>query len=143
MTDTTRRAFLGSTGVATAGVAAATALAGCALGSGDVPDGDVDVGPGGSNAFDPEAVTIPVGETVTWVFASPGHNVSCVPEHSTQAALPEGAEPFASYGTDGSPNQTDPQGDTFEHTFETAGEYTYVCVPHVRQGMVGTVTVEE
>jgi peptide/nickel transport system substrate-binding protein len=33
-------------------------------------------------------------------------------------------------------------GETFEHTFETAGEYRYVCVPHAGVGMQGTVVVE-
>jgi plastocyanin len=135
MRDSTRRRVLAGLGAAATG-----ALAGC---SDDGPDGDVQVGPGGANAFDPEEHTASVGETVTWVFASPNHNVSGVPDHSPRTSLPDGAEPFASYGVDGSPNETAEQGSTFEHTFETPGEYTCVCIPHVRQGMIGTVVVEE
>jgi plastocyanin len=34
-----------------------------------------------------------------------------------------------------------PQGETYEHTFETPGEYRYVCVPHAPT-MAGRVSVE-
>jgi len=142
MTGSTRRRFLGSVGVATLG-----ALAGCSGDGGgrgsDTPEGDVRAGPDGRTVFDPEEVTVSVGETVTWAFASPNHNVSGVPDHAPQVSIPDGAEPFASYGADGSPNDVAEQGTTYEHTFETPGAHTYVCVPHVRQGMVGTVVVEE
>ncbi|MFC7196748.1 plastocyanin/azurin family copper-binding protein [Halosimplex aquaticum] len=141
MRDVSRRSFVRASGLAVVG-----ALAGCSSGaSGDQPSetpaGDVVVGPGGSYAYDPEEYTVSVGETVTWSFASPAHNVSCVPEDNRQVSLPDGAEPFANY-EDGNPGETVPQGETYEHTFETAGEYTYVCIPHARQGMVGTVRVE-
>ncbi|WP_123535616.1 plastocyanin/azurin family copper-binding protein [Halosimplex salinum] len=136
-----RRSFLGAAGVATAG-----AVAGCSSGTGadDSTDaaGDVVVGPGGSYVYDPDEYTVTAGETVTWYFDSPAHNVGCVPDDNRQVSLPDDAEPFASYD-EGSPGQTVQQGETYEHTFETPGEYTYVCIPHARQGMVGTVIVEE
>jgi plastocyanin len=137
---TTRRRFL-----AGAGTAALAGFAGCSGGSNDseTPEADVQAGPEGRTVFDPEEVTVGVGDTVTWAFVSPNHNVSGVPDHAPQVSLPDGAEPFASYGTDGSPNQTAEVGTTYQYTFETPGEYTYVCVPHLRQGMVGTVVVEE
>lgn len=140
MAPVTRRRVLGTFGAAVGGV-----FAGCGADAADTPttDADVLVGPDGTNTFDPEAVTIAVGETLTWAFANPGHNVSAVPEHAPQVSLPADAEPFASYGVDGSPNETEPAGETYEHTFETAGEFTYVCIPHVRQGMIGVVTVEK
>jgi plastocyanin len=140
MTGSTRRRFLGSFGVATLAT-----LAGCSSSGGgtDTPEGDVRAGPDGRTVFAPEEVTASVGETVTWAFASPNHNVSGVPDDAPQVSLPDGADPFASYGVDGNPNQVAEQGTTYEHTFETAGEYTYVCIPHIRQGMVGTVVVEE
>jgi len=34
-------------------------------------------------------------------------------------------------------------GHTHSHTFETAGEYSYRCVPHRTQGMTGSFTVTE
>lgn len=137
MTGFSRRTVLRMLGLAAAG------SAGCMGGSTDVPDGDVMVGPGGSLRFEPAEYTVGVGETVTWSFASPGHNVCCVPDHSGKVSLPDGAEPFASYGVDGNPVSTDEKGTTYEYTFETPGEYTYVCVPHVRSGMIGTVVVEK
>jgi plastocyanin len=66
-----------------------------------------------------------------------------VPDHSDEVSIPPGADPFASYGVDGSSMSTDEQGSTYEYTFETPGEYTYVCVPHVGVGMIGTIVVEE
>ena len=98
-------------------------------------------GPDGRLVFDPEAVEVAVGDTVVWEFESAGHNVGAIPEDSEEVSIPDGAEPFASY--DGDPYAVDEEGETFEHTFETAGEYTYVCVPHVSSGMIGTVTVTE
>jgi plastocyanin len=34
-------------------------------------------------------------------------------------------------------------GQSYVHTFETAGTHGYFCVPHEAAGMVGTVVVEE
>ncbi|GAA0467689.1 plastocyanin/azurin family copper-binding protein [Halococcus dombrowskii] len=98
-------------------------------------------GPDGRLVFDPEAVEVSVGDTVAWEFESAGHNVSGVPEDNEEVSIPDGAEPFSSY--DGDPYAVVEEGKTYEHTFETAGEYTYVCIPHVSSGMVGTVTVSE
>lgn len=138
-----RRALLRSTAGVTA-LGAASALAGCSGGSDcsvDGADATVVSGPGQSLIFEPEEVTVEVGDTVGWCFESAGHNVSAVPEHSDVVSIPDGAEPFASYDGDAT-FQTLPAGETYTHTFETPGEYTYVCVPHETQGMVGTVVVE-
>ena len=140
MTDVSRRSLLRSTVPAAFGLFAGCSSTESDDGSTETDAGDIVVGPGGAYAYDPEEYTVSVGETVTWSFASPSHNVSCVPEDNRQVSLPDGAESFASYG-DGNPGETVPQGETYEHTFETAGEYTYVCIPHARQGMVGTVVV--
>jgi len=142
MTGFSRRSLLRTGALAVTG-----GVAGCTNSDGDGPtgtpdSGDVVAGPGGAYAFDPDSFTVSVGETVTWYFASPSHNVGCRPGDDPQVALPDGADPFASYD-DGAVGRTVPQGETYEHTFETAGEYTYVCIPHSRQGMVGTVVVEE
>lgn len=102
----------------------------------------VAAGPDGKLVFEPEHVEVSVGDTVSWEFESAGHNVSAVPKDSEKVSLPDGAKPFASHES-GDPYAVVEEGKTYEHTFETAGEYTYVCIPHVSSGMVGTVTVTE
>jgi plastocyanin len=121
-------------------------LAGCASGILDdpsFPDADVIVAPEGKFVFQPDELTVPVGETVRWGFAEAGHNVSCRPDDAGVVSLPDGAEPFASYSPGDDPDVTlVERGGTYEHTFEVAGEYTYVCIPHADSGMVGTIRVE-
>lgn len=102
----------------------------------------VAVGPEKRLRFEPEDVEVAVGETVVWEFVSEGHNVSSKPGASPKCENPEGAEPFASYEGD-QHFAINEVGTTFSHTFDVAGEYVYVCVPHAGQGMVGTVTVTE
>ena len=89
----------------------------------------VSVGPDGNFRFDPEEFTIAVGETVRWVWASPGHNVS-------PASQPSGAE------WPGRDESTYDAGTTHSYTFEVAGTYEYHCDPHQSVGMVGSFTVE-
>lgn len=128
------------------GAGLASAVAGCGGGgdTGGVPRGDTEVlvDPNGGDRFEPETLTIDAGETVTWRFERSGHNVSCVPEHHEDNALPEGAEPFASYQGDAL-QETAEEGATYEHTVDVAGEYDYVCIPHAPIGMAGTIVVEE
>jgi plastocyanin len=100
----------------------------------------VAAGPNGRLVFEPTQVEVSVGDTVVWEFKSAGHNVSAIPEDSEEVSIPSGATPFASYES-GNRYSVVEEGGTYEHTFETPGEYTYVCIPHVRSGMVGTVTV--
>jgi len=87
--------------------------------------------------FTPDTVTIGQGETVRWKNTSVlVHTVTADPEEATldgSAMLPAGAEAFNS-------GNMDPE-DTFEHTFEAAGTYTYFCVPHEAAKMRGTVVV--
>jgi plastocyanin len=72
--------------------------------------------------FNPTDVTIKPGETVTWVNDdSVGHDVT--------------GDDFKSGDPGGMQN-----GATFEHTFETAGTFDYVCTVH--PGMKGSVTVK-
>jgi plastocyanin len=125
-------------------LAGVASLAGCSFGgsAGEPPDGTVYVGPDGSFVFQPEEVTVGVGETVTWAFNSGSHNVSAYPEHHDDVQLPDGADGFGSVPRDDR-YETTSKGETFEHTFETAGTYQYVCVPHAGQGMVGQVVAEE
>ncbi|AZH26745.1 plastocyanin/azurin family copper-binding protein [Haloplanus aerogenes] len=107
-------------------------------------DATITVGPGGSLEFDPETTAISQGDTVEFVFDSGGHNVSGHPDAHPKVSLPEGAEPFASYdisGDDINHISLNKAGSTYRHTFETTGEYTYVCVPHAASGMIGHLTV--
>lgn len=133
-----RRDFLRS-----ASALAIPALAGCGTGdAGGTPTDDVVAGPGGRLAFEPATLTVTAGDAVTWVFESPGHNLSCRPGDTDLAALPDGATPFATYGPDETPASLVPAGDRFEHTFTVPGAYQYVCVPHAPDGMTGRVVVE-
>ena len=117
-------------------------LAGCLSGP-SFPDADVIAGGDGRNTFEPAALTVAVGERVTWGFASAGHNVCCRPADDDETSLPADAEGFASYGPDESPDGSFvPRGETYEHTFDVPGQYDYVCVPHDDLGMTGTVHVE-
>jgi len=107
-------------------------------------DATIAVGPGGSLQFEPANTAISQGDTVEFVFESGGHNVSGHPDAASDVSLPEGAEPFASYdisGDDINHISLNEAGTTYRHTFETTGQYTYVCVPHVASGMIGKLTV--
>ena len=137
-----RRAFLGSVAVATS-----LGVAGC-LAGGTSGSGDYDVGMS-STRFEPERLEVTAGETVVWRNTnSRAHTVTAY-----ESRLPEGAAYFASGGFDSEQAARDAfldsfggaiaTRDTFEHTFDVPGQYDYVCVPHERGGMVGSVVVEE
>lgn len=124
---------------ATGGLLAGMTLAGCSSddggngnGNGDIGGNTVAVGPGGDFRFDPEEITISTGETVTWEFENSGHNVSAWPEmFSAEVSIPEGADGFGTMSQGESGYTPVEEGESFEHTFDTPGEYTYVCGPHV------------
>jgi plastocyanin len=72
--------------------------------------------------FNPASLTVAVGDTVTWTNNDTvGHDVT--------------GDSFKS----GAPGAMQ-NGDTFEHTFDKAGTFDYVCTVHT--GMEGTVTVK-
>ena len=117
-------------------------IAGCSSAS-SFPEADIIAGPGRKLVFEPADLTISVGETVTWGFPSSGHNVCCHPGDNDEVEVPKDGQPFASYGPEESPRGSFvPVGGTYEHTFDVPGEYHYVCIPHVDNGMTGTVRVE-
>lgn len=146
---TRRRALLLGVGAA---VGAVLAACGSTSSSGDATSGTGDGGGessepanGGAtgttirmvdgNAFDPEQLTVRVGDSVTWEnTASSIHTVTCDPENpmGVEHVLPDGAETFNSGNV--------APGDSFSHTFEVAGDYTYSCMLHLP--MVGRVTVQ-
>jgi plastocyanin len=73
-------------------------------------------------AFDPRTLTVKVGDTVTWTNDdSIGHDVT--------------GDGFESGDRGGLQ-----QGDTFQHTFDKAGSFDYVCQAH--PGMKGAVVVQ-
>ena len=66
---------------------------------------------------------VDVGDTITWVPTSKGHNVQFV-------TVPEGAEKIKSKNNK-----------EVSYTFEKEGVYLYVCTPHKSMGMIGLVIV--
>jgi len=136
-----------------AGASALTALAGCSGDSGADPTPTTAGAPESATAemtdnlnFAPETVEVSVGGTVTW------ENVGAV-AHSVTAyedGIPEDADYFASgdFDAQAAANEAYPEegalgeGDTYQHTFDTPGEYDYYCIPH-ESVMKGTVVVRE
>ncbi|WP_424000105.1 DUF5059 domain-containing protein [Haloarcula salina] len=99
-------------------------------------------------AYAPEELTVSAGDKVAWkhVGGEP-HSVTAI-----EADLPEGATYWASGGFESESAAREgwengegavQSGQSYVHTFETAGEHPYICIPHEAAGMVGTVVVEE
>ena len=80
----------------------------------------------GMLGFEPKEVTISPGDTVKWV------NNKLAPHN----VVVEGDTSLSHKGLVFSP------GESFESTFNEAGEYTYYCEPHRGAGMVGKVIVK-
>jgi len=99
-------------------------------------------------AFEPAELTVSVGDKVAWEWAAgEAHNVVAYGEE-----LPEGATYWASGGFESEEAARTgwengegavQEGQSYVHTFETAGEHAYFCVPHEAAGMEGTIIVEE
>lgn len=88
--------------------------------------------------FSPETITIRRGDTVQWRNISLiSHTVTAdksLAHDPANVERPEGAESFHS--------GTVKAGGVWSYTFKVAGTYRYVCLPHERKGMIGTVIVE-
>ena len=111
---------------ALAGVAAILVLA---AGSALAKDEDVHID---KLTFSPNEVTVSVGDTVTWEVTN------AVPEgHTVTSGAPDGSDIGAEFD---SGIGLDANGQTFEHTFDTAGTFPYFCKVH-GAAMSGTVTV--
>ena len=87
---------------------------------------DIQMGANGNLIFEPNEVTVNVGDTVTFVNGElPPHNVVFLdnPElsHSDLAFSP---------------------GESFNVTFTEAGNYEFQCEPHAGAGMKGVIHVE-
>jgi plastocyanin len=73
------------------------------------------------NNFEPADLSVSVGDTVTWTH--------------------DGAASHTVTADDGSFDSGNiSEGDTFEHTFDEAGEFPYLCEIHTTS-MTGTITV--
>lgn len=87
--------------------------------------------------FEPNHVTVHVGQTIEWNNASVlVHTVTDVPKLASNAkdvALPPQASSFNSGNL--------APGATFRHRFSVPGTYRYFCIPHEAAGMIGEVTV--
>lgn len=80
--------------------------------------------------FDPPDLTIKSGDTVKWVNNKlPPHNVVFDQKVANAAKLSHKSLFFA-------------PGESFESTFNEAGEYPYYCEPHRGAGMVGKIVVQ-
>jgi len=94
----------------------------------DMRDADevtVEVGANDGLTFGPAAVAVSPGTTVVWEWTGQGgnHNVAASDDSFESDTVGE-------------------EGHTFEHAFEEAGTYTYVCTPHEAVDMKGAVYVE-
>lgn len=85
----------------------------------------VTVGPDGDFVFDPPAIQISSGTTVSWTWSGEGEDHSVV--HRDGAFESELASE---------------EEHTFEHTFEEPGTYKYECGQHGELDMRGAVVVE-
>src|SRR5262249_15520911 len=88
----------------------------------------VTVAPSFSNTFSPSSLTINVGDTVTWVWAGPGHSETS-------------GDPCIAHRQRDSGVQNDPF--SFSFTFTSAGTYPYFCTVHCISGMTGQIIVQE
>lgn len=118
-------------------VRASVCLAGVALLSGQgcpaTPDGG-DNGDGPTvrirlKAFDPQHITIDVGQTVLW------RNDDLIP-HTVTSGNPEDEDAGSIFDSG-----LMFFGQTFEHTFTEPGTFVYFCVPHADTMRDATVTV--
>jgi plastocyanin len=98
-------------------------------------------------AYDPAELTVSVGDTVAFPHAAgEAHTV-----FAYEDGIPDGAAYWASGGFDSESAAREgwengegavQSGQSYVHTFETAGEHEYFCAPHEAAGMVGTIVVE-
>ena len=79
---------------------------------------------GNKMVYSEELARVEVGETITWVPTSKGHNVEWI-------AGPDGAE---------LPKKSKNSKEV-SMTFEVPGIYYYLCTPHKGMGMIGLVVV--
>ena len=74
--------------------------------------------------YSQDIVNVKVGDTVTWIPKSKGHNVHFISAPDGISKLPKSK-----------------MNKQFSFTFERAGIYLYQCTPHKAMGMIGLVVV--
>ena len=130
--------------VATPGAGTAEAVA-AAPAAGTVHEVKMLVTAAGEYRFDPANITVKQGDAVKWVMVSGGpHNVQF-----DEAAIPAAAKGqlranMPNMLTElGSPMMMN-NGETYQISFANipAGNYPYVCQPHIAMNMKGVVTVQ-
>ena len=87
---------------------------------------DIQMGANGNLVFEPNEVTINVGETVTF----------------TNGDLPPHNMVFNEYPELSHPDLAFVAGESFNVTFDKAGEYEFQCEPHAGAGMKGVIHVK-
>ena len=80
---------------------------------------------GNKMVYSKEIAKVAVGDTITWLPASKGHNVHFI-------SAPDGVELIKSK-----------MNKEFSFTFEKEGIYLYQCTPHKSMGMIALVIVGE
>ena len=86
---------------------------------------DIQMGAGGNLVFEPNEITISAGESVTIV------NGDLPPHNFVVADHPELSHPDLAFTG----------GESFDVTFDTAGDYEFQCEPHAGAGMKGVIHV--
>lgn len=114
-------------------LALAATLAGCATPTDDDASTHLvhSVQEGDGNFFDPPALTVAAGSTVTWDIVGEGHHTV------------DFLDPINAAGDKPTSGDLGP-GQTFEATFPEPGSYKYYCKYHSNKqtGMLGTIVVE-
>ena len=101
-------------------------FASCFLLSGKAYAAEIQMGSNGMLVFEPCELNISVGESVTFVNNElPPHNVM----FADHEELSHGDLAFVA-------------GESFDVTFEKAGDYYFQCDPHAGAGMKGVIHVE-
>jgi len=90
--------------------------------------------------FDPDKVTIKVGDSVEWINTEDSglHQVTNDPKFASDpddVSGPDGSQPFNSKSITG--------GKSYIQKFTVPGVYKYTCPPHEMDGMNGQVTVTQ
>ena len=93
--------------------------------SGQAYAAEITMGSGGNLVFEPNEITIAAGETVTIV------NGDLPPHNFVVADHPELSHPDLAFTG----------GESFDVTFDTAGDYEFQCEPHAGAGMKGVIHV--
>ena len=81
---------------------------------------------GNKMVYSKEVARVAIGDTITWLPASKGHNVHFISAPDGIKKLPKSK-----------------LNKEFSFTFEKAGIYLYQCTPHKGMGMIALVVVDD